>query len=425
MSKIEVVEEKTRARLREVFRHWVSAAENYSDSEEFRISINSCIQSVRNVTFVLQSNKSLIDDFEAWYKSWQNSMISDPIMKWCVSARNYIVKQGDLDAESVANVVLLNSHNENKTNVFSVDPRLSGREIAILVKERFLPEELSKYGFLQVERQWVTEDLKGVEVLSALAHAFTVLNLLINDIANKNGPEGVYNSEATTESDFVDALEFISEDDKPFCMVAFEEFRTTNYNLGNGEDVSLTGTCIEIDEEKTPYIRERYGDIKSTVGDMGASLEDRVQFHLKMAKGVLKVDEFHLTTVAIFDSSDKIHMISTAFQNNEDKYLFWKDVAKKVKKLKAKMIITVGDSWRAKLDKSKPLKLGERVADLDDKEEVLLVVGMSRKGDVVTINSPYVREGEEIIFKDDERVDMQPNFLNPVSKAFRKLRGWK
>jgi hypothetical protein len=349
-------------------------------------------------------------------------MIDDPIMKWCVDARNFIVKEGDLETLSVAQVSLLNSHNEAKRNIFSVDPRLTGIEIARLIKEKYLPNQLTKYGYLQVERQWITKELDGIELLSGLAHAFTVLKLLVEDIEFCKGPQHVYKSKILAEHEFSEALEFLSESDKPTCMLAFEEYRTTNYNLGTGEDASLNTEVVTLDKESLPNIKDRYGDIKSTLGSMGKSLEERVDYHLTLAKGILKTDGYHLTTVAIFDSSDRPYMISIAFRDNEDKYLFWRDVAKKIKRLRAKMIITVGDSWRAKLDPSNPLKLGQGVADLSDKEEVIMVVGMNRDGDVVTVNTPYTREAENISFGYDEKVDMQPEFLNPIAKAFKKLK---
>ncbi len=59
------------ARLREVLKHWKDAASSYHEPEDFRISLNSCIQSLRNVTFILQKQKSEISNFENWYSKWQ------------------------------------------------------------------------------------------------------------------------------------------------------------------------------------------------------------------------------------------------------------------------------------------------------------------------------------------------------------------
>lgn len=419
---MDIASERTYARLREVLRHWFTAAENYSDAEEFRIAINSCIQAVRNVTFILQKNKKHIENFDSWYKTWQTAMAADPIMRWCVDARNYVVKQGDLETHSVAIVALLNSHNAAREHIFSIDPRLSGKEVAQLIKVKFLPEQLSNYGFLQVERQWITKDLKGVELLSGLAHAFTVLNLLVEDIFTKNGPSKKYDPQAIEEIDFANAIELLDEDDKPKCMLAFEEYRKTNYNLSSGETITLSTDEIEFDPTLVPQLKEKYGDIKASIGEMGNTLEDRVRYHLELAKGILKADGYLLVTVAIFDSGDKPHMVSTMFENNEVKYLFWKDIAKRVRKLRARMIVTTGDSWRARMDKSNPLKLGKHVADLEEKDEMIMVCGMDRSGKVLTIGTPYTRKGETIEFGTDEKLDMKPSYLNPVLKAFRKLK---
>ena len=408
-----------------MLRHWFAAADSYSDIEEFRIAINACIQAARNVTFVLQSNKKHIDSFDHWYGGWQAAMAVDPIMKWCVAARNQIVKQGDLESFSVAKVLLFNSHAEPIKRVLAVDPMLTGQEIAEVVKNKYLPDELKQYGYLQVERQWITKDLKGVELLSALSHAFSVLHLLLQDIEEKKGPLQVgYKSEKLEEEDFNEALEFLDDFDKPPCMLAFEEYRKTNYNLATEETETLRTETIRLDENRIPDIEARYGHIKSSLEKMGSSLESRVLYHLKIAKDVIVVDDYLLTIVAIFDSKDRPHMISTMFRGNEDKYLFWLDVAKRVKKLKARMVVTTGDTWYAKLDSNNPLKFGERIADIDRKSEAVMACGMDRYGNVVTINAPYYRENDKIVFKDDEKIEMKPEFLNPVSKAFKKLR-WK
>lgn len=182
------------------------------------------------MTFILQKNKKHIAGFNEWYEAWQSAMVADPIMKWCVGARNFIVKQGDLETLSIAKVALLNSHDKAREHIFITNPSFSGIEIARHVKEKYMADELKIYGYLQVERQWIAKDLEGIELLDALAHAFTVLSLLIDDIDIKIGPEKSYKSIKLKENDFVEAIEFLTDSDKPSCMLAFQEYRTTNYN---------------------------------------------------------------------------------------------------------------------------------------------------------------------------------------------------
>src|SRR6476620_4755237 len=85
-------------RLNDLHRQWHDAEKVYFDPDAFRVAIQTAIQTLRTVTFILQSNKRLIPDFEAWYSPWQDRMKADPLLRWMVDARNKIEKQGDLEA---------------------------------------------------------------------------------------------------------------------------------------------------------------------------------------------------------------------------------------------------------------------------------------------------------------------------------------
>ena len=73
--------------------------------------MQNVIQSLRSVTFILQSHKAKIPNFVQWYGNyvdekhgkrgeWQNRLYADPLMRWIVDARNKIEKQGDLESRS-------------------------------------------------------------------------------------------------------------------------------------------------------------------------------------------------------------------------------------------------------------------------------------------------------------------------------------
>ena len=89
-------------RLEDVHRHWHSAERAYFEPQAFRVAIQTTIQTLRTVTFILQSNKHLIPEFASWYKPWQEKLKADALMRWMVDARNKIEKQGDSEAHSFA-----------------------------------------------------------------------------------------------------------------------------------------------------------------------------------------------------------------------------------------------------------------------------------------------------------------------------------
>ncbi len=97
-------------RLDDAHRLWHQAERAYFDPEEFRVAIQGAIQTLRTVTFILQKNKAVIPDFDAWYDPWQERLKGDVLMRWMVEARNKIEKQGDLEAQSIVRAEVIASH---------------------------------------------------------------------------------------------------------------------------------------------------------------------------------------------------------------------------------------------------------------------------------------------------------------------------
>jgi alpha-D-ribose 1-methylphosphonate 5-triphosphate synthase subunit PhnL len=56
-------------RLNQMRRLWEQAADTYFSPEEFRLNLQNCITISRTVTFILQSNKKLIPNFDEWYEN--------------------------------------------------------------------------------------------------------------------------------------------------------------------------------------------------------------------------------------------------------------------------------------------------------------------------------------------------------------------
>jgi len=56
---------------------WHQALTNYQEPDAFRANLNATIQSLRNVTFALQSEKHSVANFEEWYSKWQVRLASE------------------------------------------------------------------------------------------------------------------------------------------------------------------------------------------------------------------------------------------------------------------------------------------------------------------------------------------------------------
>ncbi len=62
--------------------------------EEFAYELSAFIESSRNITFAMQSTYSKNPQFNAWYKTKQEEMQKDPILKFFKDKRTDVTKRG-------------------------------------------------------------------------------------------------------------------------------------------------------------------------------------------------------------------------------------------------------------------------------------------------------------------------------------------
>src|SRR5262249_42462206 len=145
----------THRRLEEAHRLWHRGAQGYEDPDEFRTQLNALIQALRNVTFVLQKEHGAIPNFAAWYEPWQEILKQDGVLRWLVQARNFIVKQGDLETHSPATAWIQASWDIPQTVTFEVPPLVPTLAIAAkILVEQDIPDDVRDQGILTVERRW-------------------------------------------------------------------------------------------------------------------------------------------------------------------------------------------------------------------------------------------------------------------------------
>ena len=192
-------------RLDEAHRFWHECLEQYQSPEGFRANLNACIQALRNVTFVLQKEKSLIDGFQDWYAPWQDRMRSDPILRWVVNSRNRIVKEGDLETLSTARATLIADYfsaadttskdfrpvptetvDQESNETVTAPPRYRLDQIVRMAASG-LPRSILQDAALAIERRRVDQALPDYELLDALATAYARLVDLISDAHTRSG----------------------------------------------------------------------------------------------------------------------------------------------------------------------------------------------------------------------------------------------
>ena len=165
----------TEKRLRDCLFLIIETKNNYFDPNAFRLRLNSCIQTLRTVTFILQKNKGLLSNFDEWYVQWQNKMREDSILKWLIGARNSIVKQGDLVTHSMAHVSIVESWYGNPIFKMEVPPLTETKNLAKLLAQSAPNKEDHIVGLLRLERRWIDSKLPDQELLDSLSYSYQIL----------------------------------------------------------------------------------------------------------------------------------------------------------------------------------------------------------------------------------------------------------
>lgn len=406
-------------RLKEATKHWLAAATAYHDAEDFRVALNAAIQAIRNVTFALQNQKSSIPNFDPWYSAWQSALREDFLMKWCVEARNRIVKQSDLETHSIAMASLAIDYREPPVSIFPVSPFESSRDIALYLQKDVLPAPMKSYGYLYVERRWVAADLPPFEVLETLAYAVFVLKTMLLDIVDQRGPKVFYGANgaprpATFEAGVID--------DKylPDFVGSFRKHRTAWLELSSSEFVRVGESQIKYEPNEGARAEARYGLSKLQLGKetRKGDLKGRVNFFLTVGKRMLEVDGYHVHQVFLVDRKNRLTTVAPHFATSGEKPLIWAEIAKRAKKERATAIFTVLESWSAPFDPATPT---QRPEESPNRMELLVAIGFTHRGDGYAVAAPFFRKGNQITFGPESvmRID-KIRFLEAFRRVWRK-----
>lgn len=399
------------ARLHEAFTHWHHAAKSYEDPEQFRIYLNACIQALRNTTFVLQKQKRQIPNFDTWYTQWQNYLKSNPIMKWCVAARNTIVKQGDLETHSTARACYLSSYIDPPQKDFNVDPFTETVTIAEKIADK-LPIDLKQTGYLKVERRWVSDDLPEYELLEVLAYAFSILSHLVEDAQVQRGPLAL---KITPDENII-----LSQGLFPACMSSFSNYRTVYLKLPSMEVECYSIKSIDFGALSEAELTEKYGDDvlkkygnnknKSRIFNMAVQVKEQ-------AKIMLSVDGYLVTTVMMLSDEKILNLMPVEFRDNDHKYVMMREIAREAERSRATSVILIGEVWSAKIPAGKPIV---RASECPDKTEAIHVAVTAQDGEEFSFFVPFEREENQISFGKETFNEEPSNILLPIKKVWCK-----
>lgn len=413
---------KTHRRLVEAHVLWHQTLEQYQQPELFHANLNATIQSLRNITFVLQSEKHSFKQFDDWYGSWQERMKSSPVLKWLIEARNIVVKQGELETSSTAIVKLVTWKDDilvESSVPPGAPPSLILRNIPLLElihNTNLSPDDL-KDAVIVIERRWSVPDLDGREILEALAQAYGLLSDLVLD-AHVTLGETACISQDRAHGHFRSG--YHRSGTLP-CMIFGIERRTDRFKLSTGQPLR---TVRMIEPSADPAIAaKRYGLEKAEKRskwqkDDPLLFAERILF---TAKRILRKDKVLVRILFIRDGRGTWHQVALDASNRTEKHLLICMVARFIESIGGDAIIDVGEVWTLEIKDNSSKAIINDIQHAPGRGEAMSVLVATREGFIRSYNTPFTRGPFGGIRLGDtvQMEEYQPFYLKPIFDVWR------
>ena len=413
---------KTHARLNQCHSMWHEALEAYADPDTFTARLNALVQGLRNVTWVLQKEMAHAEGFEDWYRSHQAAMRADPHMRWLVSARNRIEKQGDLETKSTARVRLIASWLEGPALEMDVDPTTEAHQLARAAQVPGLSARARREGILEVERRWTLEELAEEEILDVLAHCHGVLCRLVSAAHERwNGGEALCELAADGVCDGHTSSAHPSG--RVRCMVAGRRSRTVRRDLSTGALVDIELEPIGGPPVSHKEALERYGPgLTSGYRPKAKGVFAIAEIFHVSGRRFIVIDGYLDTVAWILKDGHPLRQVVMRPEDQRDKYLSIASLAEEVDRLGANEFVFTTEAWEAPLVATDDDRVELRPSEREDRTELMVTYAL-RRGERSRAWASRINRGKagEIQLQDMTEQEEDPLFLQPILKVWE---GW-
>lgn len=424
----------THRRLSDVRSLWERALDAYPRPDAFRLALNSVIQESRNVTFVLKNEKRVIQGFDEWYAGWEARMRADTVMRWAVNARNRVVKQGDLVTNSMARINLIAGWDNPPFHDLEVPPLLGPAAIAARIRVPKLPRPILENAILAVERRWVVNTLPDAEVLTALAHCYSMLRDLVIDAHAKCGIDMA--ADGVEETHPTGLREDAGPTRMPRAMTLSVDLRTAYLHLKTGEparyDVQWQKAVKDdalIEEGMRRYRVKRPPGVLPQVKS-SADLLRFADFMADMSRKVLQRDRYHIILMHMFARGGEVHQHVLRPRDRADKFVMLHKMAAEVEQRDIVGVVLIGEVWHirrtvAEIDQAFRDRQIRDIVELPDKSEALQVLAAHEDGSVWRFDTPFERGNRGAIkLGKTKRYDGEyPGLFYPIFKVWEARTG--
>jgi hypothetical protein len=391
---------------------WHHLESSYHDPDGFRLNLNSLIQNLRNVTWLLQKAKKGLPNFDQWYGEWQVKATSDVVAAWTVAARNRIVKEADLEVHSYARVTVRWDWLGRASASFVTPPRMTMRHIINRVMRDAPP--IPK-GVITVERRWVDVALPKYELLDATARQYGLLVDVLRSAHNAAGGDCTLlpRTPPCVTNELV----------RPSCMSRMAPERRTHVYLPE-RTLAIEG---HVSTDLSPEAKEEsyriYGKPPTfLVGD----IMEFARSLFEHAKGVLQAGGFHISLAYLMKDGIPVRLTTPHIEGQRDKFLMMERIAYDVARLDADGLVTVNESWFAELPEGEEIGIDTVPARYrEDRSEALTVMAVTKEGKFAHYLALFHRDADgNVVFDRDmlppENEGTVVNIIEPIARVW----GW-
>ncbi|MCB0752839.1 MAG: hypothetical protein KDC52_15315 [Ignavibacteriae bacterium] len=341
-------------------------------------------------------------------------MREDKILRWLIESRNKIVKQGDLETKSVANVSVIQNWYKPPINEISVNPTLDSNEIAVIVCESLDRDKIGKNSILKIERRWIENNLANYEILEALVYCFDFYAKIIFDAHNyltNNKP-----NKCSYLSNFESEIKNIKND----FTLNKDNFLTTYLDINTLEQLNPKNFKIGLREKDFNNFEDNY-DFLNEINfkrDKNSNLKEQADFYFEFAKKILSVDGFHIPTVILGKKDASPKFLQLKLDGKRDTYLTIHKIAQIIEVENYESIIFIGEMWVAIPDDDKPELLP---GEYTNKMEALMICALNKDKEEYIYTNIFERKNDEIVYGPKQiPQNNTANFLNPIKDVWAK-----
>jgi len=401
-----VILQEVELNMRKIRSIFSKLMDEYHRPVDFVAQADALIQALRNFTFFLQSKKNSIGNFDEWYSPWQESMRSNPYMRFIVEMRNSIVKQGINTAKSHALIVLLTDYRqtllERRLDVYTTTAEIRDEFSKLTKKNPSLKHATGEIHRLYIFNYAKKDDL---EVVDTLFYCTVFIRELFDDFK-----EFMNTGSIQTELPNVIAPSIDVGDLK------------MTFRMRDGREVEKNVIRVKRNEKAIKAYREKHGDLKLEHDYKSEDVHEKLLANVELAQKFKQQFDDLLPSLEYYSTTlNEWVMIHPMVNSRADKILFWSNFAEHVIEYGVDKFYFTADGWMVsdKEGLDRAIRTGKEVSTLPNLKECLIAYYLDCSGRVTTIQSLYAKQEDgRIVFQEAEPEEGSPAHNAMFSAVF-------